>query len=79
MRFLKRTFFFILLSFCFGVDTTFFLLYRGKCRIGGGDFWVWRRLEMWRGFRIFALGLKCGFLYLELLITILLYGDIFKS
>lgn len=31
---------------------------------------------MWRGFRIFALGLKCGFLYLELLITILLYGDI---
>ena len=68
MRFLKRTFFFILLSFCFGVDTTFFLLYRGKCRIDGGDFWVWRRLEKWREIMIFALGLKCGFLYLELLI-----------
>lgn len=65
MRFKSAPFFFILLSFCFGVDTTFFLLYRGKCRIDGGDFWVGRRLEMRREFRIFALGLKCGFFILN--------------
>lgn len=79
MRFLKRTFFFILLSFCFGVDTTFFLLYRGEMSywrrgflggdtfgglMGNADICAW--IEMW-------------FLHLELLITILLYGDIFKS